>query len=82
MPGIEENLNAGMWSIGVSVSGNEVGLSLEEWRALPEAEPAVRRSQAHRRLSQAAAPNVVDDVSQVRACVDDIGLRLAREQRP
>ncbi len=82
VPGIEEGLNAGMWSIGVTVSGNEVGLSLEEWQALPEAEQAARRSQAHRRLSQAGAHYVVDDVSQVLPCIDDIGQRLARGERP
>ncbi len=82
MPGIEEDRNAGKWSIGVSVSGNEVGLSLEEWQALPEVEQAARRSQAHRRLSQAGAHYVVDDVSQVLTCIDDIGQRLARGERP
>ena len=82
VPGIEEGLNAGMWSIGVSVSGNEVGLSLQAWRDLPEAERAARRSRAHRRLAQAGAHYVVDDVSQVLPCIDDIARRLARGEAP
>src|SRR3970282_1372086 len=38
IPGVEEGLNAGMWTIGLAVSGNEVGMMLDEWRALPAAE--------------------------------------------
>ena len=37
VPGIDEGLNAGMWTIGFSISGNEVGLSLAEWNATPAA---------------------------------------------
>ncbi|MEE8635622.1 MAG: phosphonoacetaldehyde hydrolase, partial [Acidiferrobacterales bacterium] len=34
VPGVEEGLNAGMWTIGLAISGNEVGLPLKEWEAL------------------------------------------------
>ncbi|PYO35726.1 MAG: phosphonoacetaldehyde hydrolase, partial [Candidatus Rokuibacteriota bacterium] len=33
VPGIEEGLNAGMWTIGLAVSGNEIGLPLKEVQA-------------------------------------------------
>lgn len=36
LPGIEEGLNAGLWTVAVAVSGNEVGLSLSDWEALDE----------------------------------------------
>ena len=48
VPGIAEGLNAGMWTVGVTVSGNEVGLSPEEWHALPDSEQARRRAAARR----------------------------------
>ena len=38
---IEEGLNGGMWSVGLAISGNEVGLGLAEWQALPVAEQSV-----------------------------------------
>ena len=82
VPGVEEGLNAGMWSIGLAVSGNEVGLSLEDWQALPEAEQAAKRAQAYRRLYQSGAHFVIDDVSQLLPCIDEIGQRLARGERP
>src|SRR2546428_6081448 len=30
IPGVEEGLNAGMWTIGLAVSGNEVGMTLKQ----------------------------------------------------
>ena len=33
-PGIIEGLGAGMWTVGVALSGNEMGLALEEVGAL------------------------------------------------
>ena len=32
-PGITEGLNAGMWTVGLSLSGNEAGLTLAEYEA-------------------------------------------------
>ncbi|OIP08692.1 MAG: phosphonoacetaldehyde hydrolase, partial [Betaproteobacteria bacterium CG2_30_68_42] len=40
VPGVEEGLNAGMWTIGLAVSGNEVGMTLKDWTALTAAEQA------------------------------------------
>ena len=46
VPGVEEGLNAGMWTVGLAVSGNEVGLPLQAWQALPEDKKALKRSRA------------------------------------
>jgi len=81
-PGVEEGLNAGMWTIGVAVSGNEVGLSLAEWKKLPEGEQARRRRIAYERLAQSGAHYVVDSIADVPPCLDDIEARLARGERP
>jgi phosphonoacetaldehyde hydrolase len=47
VPGIEEGLNAGMWTVGVAISGNEIGLPLAGWEALPFAEQQQRRERAY-----------------------------------
>jgi phosphonoacetaldehyde hydrolase len=82
IPGVEEGLNAGMWSIGLAVSGNEVGLSLAEWEALPPDEQAHRRERAYRRMLQSGAHYVVDTIADLMPCIDDIELRLRRGERP
>lgn len=82
VPGIEEGLAAGMWTVAVAVSGNEVGLPLEEWRALPAAEQARRRARAVDRLARAGAHLVVDSVAELLPALEEIEARLARGERP
>jgi phosphonoacetaldehyde hydrolase len=82
VPGIEEGLAAGMWTVAVAVSGNEVGLPLAEWRALPAAEQARLRARAVERLARAGAHLVVDSVAELPAAVAAIEARLERGERP
>jgi phosphonoacetaldehyde hydrolase len=82
VPGIEEGLNAGMWTIGLAVSGNEVGLSLADWKALPAAEQETRRRRAYDRMTMAGAHYVVDTIAEMLPCFNDIEARLARGDKP
>lgn len=82
LPGIEEGLNAGMWTIGLAKTGNEIGLNEAEINAL---EPDVLHRQldrAYQRMRQAGAHYVVDGIWDVPAVLDDIDARLARGERP
>ena len=82
VPGIEEGLNAGMWTVGFAVSGNEVGLQLHEWQALPEAEKETRRERAYRRMETCGSHYVVDDIAGLIPCLDDIERRLKLGEKP
>lgn len=82
VPGILEGLNAGMWTVGVTVSGNEVGLSHAEWEQLPEPEQARLRAAATKRLAQAGAHYVIDSVADLPAVIETIERRLAAGDRP
>jgi phosphonoacetaldehyde hydrolase len=73
---IHEGLNAGTWSVGVAATGNSIGLSYEEFDALPEADKHSRLSHARRELEQAGAHYVVDTVGQLDAVLEDIEARL------
>lgn len=80
--GIEEGLNAGCWTVAVAVSGNEVGLDLQQWDGLSEAEQDVRRNLACARLQQAGAHYVIDSVAELPAVIDDIEVRLSEGEQP
>ena len=82
VPGVEEGLNAGMWTIGLAVSGNEVGLPLEQWQALPAAEQETKRSRAYARMRQCGAHYVVDTIADLMPCIDDIQERIRRGETP
>jgi phosphonoacetaldehyde hydrolase len=82
IPGIEEGLNAGMWTVGLAISGNEVGLQLHEWDALSEDDKRVKRERAYRRMLQSGAHYTVDTIADLMPCIDDIETRLRRGERP
>ena len=80
--GIDEGLNAGMWSIGLAVSGNEVGLSLDDWNALPKDEQERKREKAYGKMHRAGAHYVVDSIADLTGCLDDIERQLKRGVKP
>jgi phosphonoacetaldehyde hydrolase len=82
LPGIEEGLNAGMWTIGLAISGNEVGLPLAEWKKLPRKEQEARRETAHKRMQQAGAHYVIDTIADIVPVLDDIEARLQAGDKP
>jgi phosphonoacetaldehyde hydrolase len=82
VPGVEEGLNAAMWTIGLALSGNELGLPLKEMRALDSAELDRRRQRAYTRMRQVGAHYVVDSIADVMPCLDAIEERMARGERP
>jgi phosphonoacetaldehyde hydrolase len=75
--GIEEGKLAGCWTVGLSASGNGVGLDLQEFSALTAEDRAERVGQAERALREAGADFVIEDVSQLLPVVHDIARRIA-----
>lgn len=73
---IHEGLNAGAWSIGVAATGNAVGLSYEEFQALPANERNLRITKARVELERAGAHYVVDTLADLDSVLDDIDARL------
>lgn len=82
LPDILEGLDAGMWTIGLAVSGNEVGVSRAEWEAWPEAVQNTRRRRAYERLYGAGAHLVVDGMWDVMPAIDRIAGWQAEGRRP
>ncbi|RZI93420.1 MAG: phosphonoacetaldehyde hydrolase, partial [Rubrivivax sp.] len=80
--GIQEGLHAGTWTVGVSISGNALGLTLAEWNALSAAEQEAERSVASAKLTGAGAHYVIDTVADLLPVLDDIGAKLARGIKP
>ena len=79
---IEEGLNAGMWTIGLALSGNELGLTQAEVARLSPEVLDFQRKQISARLLQAGAHYVVDGIWECPAIIGEINSRLARGERP
>jgi phosphonoacetaldehyde hydrolase len=79
---IEEARNAGMWAVGVSSTGNEIGLSEEDWAALAPGERDWRAAAASARLKAAGAHYVIGGVSELRPVIEELNAQLANGSRP
>lgn len=80
--GVEEGLNAGMWSVGLAKSGNMVGLSESELAALDPAEQASKLASARERMTACGAHFVIDSVAELPAVLDAIAGLLAQGRTP
>ena len=72
-----EGLNAGSWSIGVAATGNAIGMSYEEFQALPESEWQSRIADSRSELERAGAHFVVDTLADLDSVLDEIDARLS-----
>jgi phosphonoacetaldehyde hydrolase len=79
---IEEGLNAGMWTIGIARTGNEVGLAPSEWIAVGDEERTRRLAVAHEVFTEAGAHYVADSVADCDVILDRIEARLKLGVRP
>jgi phosphonoacetaldehyde hydrolase len=79
---IQEGLNAGMWCIGVTATGNEVGLSAADLAALPQAERLRRNTRAEESLRAAGAHYVIEGVQHLLPVLEEIDRRLILGERP
>jgi phosphonoacetaldehyde hydrolase len=82
LPDIEEGLNAGMWTIGLSITGNLLGLTQTEVSALADSELSTRREAISAKLYQAGAHYVVDGLWDCPRIIEKINTRLAQGERP
>jgi phosphonoacetaldehyde hydrolase len=70
--GIKAAVNAGAWAIGVAESGNEFGLPLDQFKALPQSERTERAARAKDRLLAAGADFVIASVAELLPVLDEI----------
>ncbi|RBM55240.1 phosphonoacetaldehyde hydrolase [Vibrio paracholerae] len=82
LPGIEEGHNAGMWTVGLLLSGNEAGLTLEEYQYADAQMLQVARERAQAKLQQAKPHYLIDTVADLPAVLAQIEQRLLVGERP
>lgn len=79
---VQEGLNAGMWTIGLTRSGNELGLPEDLVNALAPEDLKHRLDVIEARFREAGAHYVVNGIWECLAVVDDIGRRLESGDHP
>ena len=82
LPDIEEGLHAGMWTVGVSLTGNLLGCTEKEVHALALEEKKDVVQRIEEKLYQAGAHYVIDGIWDLPDILEEIDLRLASGKRP
>jgi len=82
LPDIEEGLNAGMWTVGLSMTGNLLGLTEAEAKALSPEESDAAQLKIETQLYQAGAHYVIDGIWSLPEVLDDIEHRLSQGEKP
>jgi phosphonoacetaldehyde hydrolase len=82
VPGIAEGLNAGMWTVGLALSGSPAGLTLAEYERADAAARQVVRARVKPIFEAAGVHYVIDTVADLPEVLRDIEHRLAQGQRP
>ncbi|HLY25926.1 MAG TPA: phosphonoacetaldehyde hydrolase [Aggregatilineales bacterium] len=79
---IAEGLNAGMWTIALAKTGNELGLMQRQVESLTPESLSGKLKGIYERLNQAGAHYVVDSLADVLPILDHINERLAQGEKP
>lgn len=79
---IEEGLNAGTWAVGVTQTGNMIGVTDEQWRILPQGERTARLQDARHKFLDAGAHYVLETLAGIGNVLDQIETRLRGGEHP
>jgi phosphonoacetaldehyde hydrolase len=82
LPGISEGVSAGMWTVGLALSGSPAGLTLPQYQAATADELAAIRSKVTPPFLAAGAHYVIDSVADLAPVLQDMERRLGTNERP
>jgi phosphonoacetaldehyde hydrolase len=81
-PGILEGRSAGMWTVALTCSGNALGLTYEQYKALPSDKLAKERERIINMFEGSRPHYLIDTIVELPAVIEDINARLARGETP
>jgi phosphonoacetaldehyde hydrolase len=81
-PGILEGRSAGMWTVALTCSGNALGLTYEQYKALPQDRLEQERKRIGQMFEGSRPHYLIDTIAELPAVIEDINARLARGEMP
>lgn len=81
-PGIAEGISAGMWTVGLTLSGSLCGITQAAFDAMDDTQKQVLRVPAAEVLTKAGAHFVIDTVADLMPVLQQIDAQLRNGQRP
>lgn len=81
-PGILEGRSAGMWTVALTCSGNALGLTYDQYKALSSDKLAEERVRINKMFEGSRPHYVIDTIVELPAVIDQINARMARGETP
>lgn len=82
VPGILEGRRAGMWTVALVCSGNALGLTWEQFQAMPPQALATKRQRIHTVFEGSRPHYLIDTIGDLPEVIVDINKRLAKGEMP
>jgi phosphonoacetaldehyde hydrolase len=82
LPGIWEGLNAGMWTVGLALSGSPAGWTEAEFLQASEAQRSEVRERVRAEFQAVGTHFVIDTIADLPRVIDEVNARIAAGQRP
>lgn len=79
---LQAGLNAGLWTVGLATCGPLCGLALGDWQSLDGAQRDQLRSQATLALYHLGVHSVIDQLTDLPACLADLSQRRSKGEKP
>ena len=82
--GIQEGINAGCWSIGITDYSNYMDIdTIEQWNNMDEKEKLERKEYSRKKIiNESGAHYVIQEFEELEDVIDDINYRLANGEKP
>ena len=71
-----------MWTVGLLLSGNEAGLTFDEYQQADEETLAAARNKAKQKLGKSKPHYLIDTIADLPAVIAEIDARILRGERP
>jgi phosphonoacetaldehyde hydrolase len=82
LPDVEAGARAGVWSIGVTDTGNMAGCNKPTWDALSESEQDSRRNKGTAEMNDSGAHYVLASVAELPSIIEKIDQRILAGEKP
>lgn len=80
--GIDEGREAGTWTVGLALSGNEAGVTPDELDAMSDEERSALRDKASAALRRHQPHYIIDTVADLLPVIEEIEARMTKGERP
>lgn len=79
---LQAGLNAGLWTVGLAACGSLGGHALSDWLRLDSLQRDLLRADATLTLYRLGAHSVIDQLTDLPACLDDLQIRRGKGEKP